>query len=499
MSSISASAKETRPRNSADLCDVVACCSRHQTSMTTGITIGRRWVRLRKKPPQLHAQALARERRGRSCSSGGRVSTISASSRAGVVHEVAAVAALVHEAARHDLGRRLAGVPSACRARPRAPRCRPTTGGGGRAPPPPRAPSTPERSRRMRPAGTRASLRAPSPDRRPARSPSSTRSTWSAGMPACTARRACWASMRYSPWIGHEVARAHALRSSRPARPAGVARRRGRARCPPCTTSHPRRNRLPMSRETARSLPGIGREEQHDGVARADRDVAVLVDADHRQRGERLALAARDEEAASARRRGRGSTRRAASDDGGDAQQRPAPWPRPALSAMRRPTKPMERPGREGDVGHALDARDRGGEAGDEHAPARAREDVLEGGDDVVLAPGAARDARRSCCRRAGRARRGRPRRDSVSTSVRSSGPAPRVDLEVAAREHDAGRRLDGEGEAVEHAVRDADGVHAEGAESRRAAPGVSSAEVRARSPRSRSRRRAKPRVSRLP
>jgi hypothetical protein len=42
-------------------------------------------------------------------------------------------------------------------------------------------------------------------------------------------------------------------------------------------------------------------------------------------------------------------------------------------------------------------------------------------------------------------------------------GPGLGVDLEVAARDDDAGRRLDGEGEAVEDAVRDADRVHAEG------------------------------------
>ena len=39
------------------------------------------------------------------------------------------------------------------------------------------------------------------------------------------------------------------------------------------------------------------------------------------------------------------------------------------------------------------------------------------------------------------------------------------VDLEVAAREHHPGRRLDREGEAVEDAVRHPDGVHAEGAD----------------------------------
>ena len=57
-----------------------------------------------------------------------------------------------------------------------------------------------------------------------------------------------------------------------------------------------------------------------------------------------------------------------------------------ALSTMRRPRNATGRPAAHGQVGHALHARDRGREAGDEHAPARAREDLLEGGHDVVLA-----------------------------------------------------------------------------------------------------------------
>ena len=57
---------------------------------------------------------------------------------------------------------------------------------------------------------------------------------------------------------------------------------------------------------------------------------------------------------------------------------------------MRRPRKATGRPASRGEVGHALDARDRGGEAGDEDAAARAGEDLLEGGHDRVLAAGGA-------------------------------------------------------------------------------------------------------------
>ena len=60
-------------------------------------------------------------------------------------------------------------------------------------------------------------------------------------------------------------------------------------------------------------VPGDGARGQDDGVARAHRHVAVLVHADGRERGQGLALAARDEDAAAcpeAGRRGRvGSTR----------------------------------------------------------------------------------------------------------------------------------------------------------------------------------------------
>src|SRR5207247_10458730 len=55
------------------------------------------------------------------------------------------------------------------------------------------------------------------------------------------------------------------------------------------------------------------------------------------------------------------------------------------------------------------------------------------------------------------------------------------VDLEVAAGEHDSGRGLDGEGEAVEDAVRDAYRMHAEGPDRLRLS-GPEGAQVRVRS-----------------
>ena len=149
------------------------------------------------------------------------------------------------------------------------------------------------------------------------------------------------------------------------------------------------------------------------------------------------------------------------------------------------------------EVGHALDAGDRGREAGDEHAPARPLEDLLERGHDGVLAAGEPRLLDVGAVREEGQDAAVAPLRERVDVGAlvrRGRG----VDLEVAARHHDPGRRLDREGEAVEDAVRDADRVHAERPDLDGLA-GHEGAQVGVRRRAPASRLRAKPRVRRLP
>ena len=104
---------------------------------------------------------------------------------------------------------------------------------------------------------------------------------------------------------------------------------------------------------------------------------------------------------------------------------------------MRRPRKATGRPRARREVGHALDPRDRGREARHEHAPARAREHLLEGGNHGVLAgrvrPGCSTLVLSESSASTPRS----PHCESDSTSVRSAGGAVGVDLEVAARQHD--------------------------------------------------------------
>ena len=130
-------------------------------------------------------------------------------------------------------------------------------------------------------------------------------------------------------------------------------------------------------------VAGDRARRHHDGVARSHRDVAVLVDADHGQRGERLALAAGHEEAHPA---GRIVPHRL-----GGQPARSRQLEEPELHGHVRVVGHAaadEADGAalaQGDVGGAADAGHGGREAGDEDAAARAREDVLEGGDEVVL------------------------------------------------------------------------------------------------------------------
>ena len=112
-------------------------------------------------------------------------------------------------------------------------------------------------------------------------------------------------------------------------------------------------------------------------------------------------------------------------------------------------------------IGHALDAGDRGGEARDHDLAARSCKDLLEGGEEVVLGAGASPlfDVRRVGEQREHAAVA--PRGEGLEVGALGLGRA-RVDLEVAAQEHDARGRLHREGQAVDDAVGHADGMDAE-------------------------------------
>ena len=127
------------------------------------------------------------------------------------------------------------------------------------------------------------------------------------------------------------------------------------------------------------------RGEDH-GVPGAGRDVAVLADADHGERRERLALAAGHEDdgpvAGPAR-------ERAGGDPGSFGEAEEAEVERHLGVVHHAAAEEGDRPaGPDRQVGHALDAGDRRGEAGDEHPAARPLEDLLERGHDGVLAAG---------------------------------------------------------------------------------------------------------------
>ena len=244
------------------------------------------------------------------------------------------------------------------------------------------------------------------------------------------------------------------------------------------------RDRALVARDGARG-------EDH-GVPGAGRDVAVLADADHGERGERLALAAGHEhDGAVAGRRPRAAAGGIAGRS--ERRSRPRSSATSALSTMRRPRKRHRPAG----LGRARSATRwmRGIEVAKQETSTRPRvrsRTSLERGHDVVLAAG---EPRLLDVRAVGEQHEHAavaPGGESASTSVRSSRRRRGVDLEVAAREHDPGRRLDREGEAVEDAVGDADGVDAEGADLHRLARhegpqvGVDAALLRAACARSR-------------
>ena len=122
-----------------------------------------------------------------------------------------------------------------------------------------------------------------------------------------------------------------------------------------------------MRRETVRSLPGMARAESTTVSPGPDGHVAVLADADQRQGRERLALAPRDEHDGAVAGAARPRRRRRSRARLGNAQQAEVEGHLGVVdhAAADEGDGPA---GRGRDVGHALHARDRGGEAGDEHA-----------------------------------------------------------------------------------------------------------------------------------
>ena len=209
-------------------------------------------------------------------------------------------------------------------------------------------------------------------------------------------------------------------------------------------------------------VAGDRARREHHGVARADGHVAVLVEADHRERRERLALAAGDEHE---RARGeRVAERRRARARVGAAelqQARDRARSRCCRACAGRGSRPAGRLG--GEPGHASGC---AGSRSRSRRPARARACARappRRRGPRRPRPACARAAPRWCCRRAAPARRARPTPRAPRRRCALRACACGVDLEVAAREHDAGRRLDRQRQAVDDAVRDADRVHAEG------------------------------------
>jgi len=209
-------------------------------------------------------------------------------------------------------------------------------------------------------------------------------------------------------------------------------------------------------------VAGDRARRENGRVARPGRQIAVLAEADHRERRERLALAARDEHERARGERvaeiGGVEPRDAAELQQAQVERRLGVVDHAAAEERDRPAR------RGGEPGHVLDARHRGREARDEHAPARARERLLEGGHHGVLAgrvPGLLDVGAIGEQRQHAAVAPLRECRD-VGALVQLR---PRVDLEVAARQHHAGGRLDRERQAVDDAVRYADRVDAEGSD----------------------------------
>ncbi len=208
----------------------------------------------------------------------------------------------------------------------------------------------------------------------------------------------------------HEVAGPRAPQQLAQVVLAAVARRRARSRVPGWTTSQPRRKRLLMSRETARSLPGMTRAESTTVSPGPAARFAVLAEADHRERGERLALAAGDEDQRAlagvvAVQHVRVEPRAIGEPQEPEVDRHLGVVDHAAAEERHRASVPSR------DVGHALHPRDRGGEAGDQDAargcgPRRPRRRARRRPRRRWF-----RGPRRWCCRRGARGRRGRPTR----------------------------------------------------------------------------------------
>ena len=469
MRSISARRERGQPQELRQLAGVRLASVGIQTSMTTGMTIGRRCVRFRKNR-RSSWRSRSRVRLGSWCSSGGPPGHQVRQQAARLVQQLRAPLG-VHEAAGHDLRRGLQsarllvqhdhGHHDALRREVAAVAhhhlldpfhaAAVEQDAAGRPAPPRRAPWGPKETT----------------------SPSSTSRTWSAESPASTARRACWANMRYSPWTGTRyrgrTSRIISTSSSRLAWPGDVDARR------PAVQHVAAAAEQVADHAGDRPLVAGDRPRREDhGVARPHGHLAVLVDADEGQGGERLSLAARHEHE-DARRGITREQRRVEEGAVRDAQQPQLP----RHVGVVRHAPPHERdgaPGAEGQLGHALDPRDGGGEAGDEEPPAGGGQDLLEGRDEVVLAP---RPAALLHVRAVGQERQHAllaPRAERVHVR-RLVGGGAAAHLEVAGGEDDPRRRLDGQRVAVEDAVGHADGVHAERAQLDRL-PGRQQAEV---------------------
>jgi hypothetical protein len=209
-------------------------------------------------------------------------------------------------------------------------------------------------------------------------------------------------------------------------------------------------------------VPGDDPGREDDDVAGTGGEAAVLAHADHRQRGQRLALAAGDEDDGPGGEVGLelpGPELRAV----GQAEQAEVDR-HPGVAHHSAAHEVHGTPGPSGDVGHPLHARDRRGEAGDEDPPPGAVHDVLERGNDVVLATGEPGDLGVGAVGEQHEDPVVPPAGDGVEVRPLVRGSAG-VDLEIAAREQDPRRRLDGEGEAVEHAVGHPDRVQAKRAD----------------------------------
>ena len=303
----------------------------------------------------------------------------------------------------------------------------------------------PPRSRSTRPAATRSPrARAPSAPTAARRRPRP-RSTRSAARPACArpaarAARACGTRRGSGPGSAGASAAAAPRRSSRLPWPETWTR--GRARVHHVAAAP---ERLPIRRETA-ALVARDRARRETTVSPGpDGELAMLADADREsaESGSPWLPETKHErpraERARRARPGRAAQRRRAAQQAeveGDldvVDHAPADeGDRPAAARPRRSaTRWM-----------------RGIEVAKQDTSTRPRvraKTSSKAGTTASSPRGARRAARRWCCRRAARARRGRPSaRERVDVGA-LVGRGRGVDLEVAARQHDAGRRLDGQ------------------------------------------------------